>query len=195
MAQVRASWPKLTMAHAKQLPAAQRAAVWTEVGDTRRVVREAALLAWVDAGVQVGVSEGLVRALGSTGAQEFWCSFMLEAFGRALLKPVLLGARALYGGGTLGYLRMAPRVHNLVARGCGEMVVEGAELDGRGSGVISVRRMPSLLTGSEAFSLAWCGAASAVFQISGVRGDVRLDISEFDRGRVRIDVEWGPDRA
>ncbi|MEZ4228085.1 MAG: hypothetical protein R3B89_02910 [Polyangiaceae bacterium] len=194
MAQVRASWPKLTMAHAKQLPEAQRSAVWAEVGETRRVVREAALLAWIPAELQVDIAEGLVRALGSAAARDFWCSFMLEAFGRALLKPVLLGARALYGGGTLGYMRMAPRVHELVTRGCGDMLVEGAELDGHGSGVISVRRMPSVLTRSEAFSLAWCGAASAVYRISGVSGDARLDISEFENGRVRIDVQWGPKR-
>lgn len=194
MAQVRASWPKLTMAHAKQLPAAERAAVWAEVGETRRRVRDAPLLAWVDAELQVAVAEGLLRALGSVGARDFWRSFMLEAFGRALLKPVLLGARALYGGGTLGYLRMAPRVHALVARGCGDMEVEGAELDGHGSAIISVRRMPSVLTGSEAFVLGWYGAAAAVFEVAGARGDARLDLSELDKGRLRIDVEWGPRR-
>ncbi|MGE0321278.1 MAG: hypothetical protein AB7K71_11345 [Polyangiaceae bacterium] len=194
MAQVRASWPKLTMAHAKQLPDAQRAAVWAEVGDTRRVVREAPLLAWIDAEVQAAVAEALLSALGSAGAQQFWRSFMLEAFGRALLKPVLLGARALYGGGTLGYIRMAPRVHDLVTRGCGEMTVEGAEVDARGSAVIAVRKMPVALGKSEAFSLAWWGAAAAVFDISEVRGEAQLDIGELGKGRIRLDVEWSPRR-
>ncbi|MCA9642580.1 MAG: hypothetical protein H6718_33300 [Polyangiaceae bacterium] len=194
MPQVRASWPKLTMAHAKQLPDAQRAAVWAAVGDTRRVVRDAPLLAWIDAEVQVAVSEGLLSALGNAQTQQFWHSFMLEAFGRSLLKPVRLGARALYGGGTLGYLRMAPRVHDLVARGCGEMTVEGAELDSRGSAIITVRKMPALLGKSEAFSLAWWGAAAAVFDISEVRGETHLDIGELGKGSVRLDVEWSPRR-
>lgn len=188
--EVRASWSKLTMARVKQLGSIERARVLSEVGPMRAVVRDAALLSWLDVGVQVELCEALERALGLSGARKFWHGFMLDAFDRALLKPVLVGARAMYGGGTLGYIRMAPRVHALATRGVGELRVEGTENSQGGSAVIDAKYMPLAALRGQAFALAYCGTCLAVFDLGGVSGDVELDLADAEKGRARISLSW-----
>ncbi len=188
--EVRASWSKLTMARVKQLGSMERERVLSEVGLLRAVVREAALLSWLDLEVQVGLCGAVERALGLSGSREFWRGFMLDAFGRALLRPVLLGARAIYGGGTLGYIRMAPRVHKLATRGVGELSVEGVESGLAGRAVISAKYLPAAVTRDRTFLLAYCGTYLAVFDLGGATGEVDLDLSEADKGRARIELSW-----
>lgn len=178
------------MARVKQLGPIERERVLREVGSFRAVVRDAALLSWLDVAVQVELCEALERALGLSGAREFWHGFMLDAFDRALLKPVLVGARAMYGGGTLGYIRMAPRVHALATRGVGELRVEGTETTQGGDAVIHAKYMPAAALRSQAFALAYCGTCLAVFDLEGAAGEVELDLGEADRGRARIELSW-----
>jgi len=122
--QVRSSWTKFVIAHAKAAPEPQRTQLLSALAPLRATIREAGLISWVDATVHAQVCARLVAGLGEAAALEFWAELLVEAAGKSLLKPIVGTALALHGRDPASLVRNGQRVWALVTRDCGTLVVD-----------------------------------------------------------------------
>src|SRR5437016_4299458 len=68
--QVRSSWTKFVIAHAKAAPEPQRTQLLSALAPLRATIREAGLISWVDASVHAQVCARLVAGIGEAAALE-----------------------------------------------------------------------------------------------------------------------------
>lgn len=157
-----------------------------ELSTLRAQVRDLSLLSWAPAKLQVAICDALDAGLGRAQACRFWSDFMLEAFERPLLFPVIRGALALYGKGPEALYRMAPRTHVLVTRNCGTLSLFGIT---EHSATIRLEQLPAALCESGTFLHCYWGTCEAVLRHLDIPGDIVRDEAS-SAGRADFHIKW-----
>ena len=117
---IRASYAKTVIASMKQRPAEERDRLLGRLDPGFRAsVREYSLLDWMAAGEFARLPQLVLDTIGPARAKLFWRANLLSSLERTLLRPLRLGAMALYGKSPGSLLRMTPQAWELVSRNCG----------------------------------------------------------------------------
>ncbi len=184
---VRANQLKMAIGGVKGLPADRRDRFYELLGDdTRREIRDAGLLAWIDASYQTRVARVVHDVLGEEGARLFWRDHLLDAFDRPLMRPLRTGAITLWGATPAALMRRAPQAWKLITRDCGSPRFD-SETSSRGTVLFTelpepYRREPSVLG-------MWSGMLRACVESMQATGTIE-EKNELADGRAAFVVDW-----
>lgn len=184
----RANHTKHSIGHVKRLPEPERTRLLDQLADLRTEVRKASIFDWLDGELHIALADAIVAVLGRGRAIEFWRDVMLDAFSRALLRPIVSGAIAIHGGTPEAMLRMSPRAWSLVAKNGGEISVDADRTARRA--VITFRRLPRIMADSPGLLAFFEGALTAVGSHLKVPLRVHSNVSGLERGELHLNVEW-----
>lgn len=117
---IRASYAKTVVATMKLCGAEERSQLLARLDPgVRASIREYSLLDWMAAEEFARLVQLVLDTIGPARAKVFWRVNLLNSLERTLLRPLRLGAIALYGKSPGSLLRMTPQAWDLVSRNCG----------------------------------------------------------------------------
>lgn len=186
--QIRASWTKLTLGTLKQEPAEVAGPVLEALAEVRGALRELGITAWAPADLHLTVGEAIEDHLGISGARALHRRVLLRALDSVLLKPIATASVRLHGHSPTSMLRLAPRVHRLISRGCGTLEVERLE---EGAVDVVLRELPLPLRARHSLLLSYEATCDAILEHLELEGRVsRVDEMLASIGETRIEVRW-----
>lgn len=186
--QIRASWTKLTLGTVKRQSPATSGPVLDDLSAERATLRELGITAWAPAELHLAVGEAIERHLGPARARDLHRDVLLRAFGSVLLRPIATGALRLHGHSPAALLRMAPRIHRLISRGCGTLEVPRLE---EGAVDVVLTDLPPVLRARRSLLLSYEATCDAILDHLDIDGSVtRHDDVLASQGTSRIEVRW-----
>lgn len=185
--QVRASWCKLVIATVKREPEPRRSNLLGAMADVRTRIRQTGLTAWTSATDILELGETMEEVVSPAMARTIWARCVTRAFERPMLSPIVSATLRLYGNSPAATLRMAPKVHGLVSRGCGKLEVQKTEDGGVDLGF---SELPRLLCKRRTLLTAYMATCDAVLKRYDRPGSVVLDDKDLMTGCCRIEVRW-----
>lgn len=189
-AHMRATWPKIVLSQAKKLPGPELTRLREEVGPALWTeIRTASIVEWLPAESFMGLAEATERALGALASRALWRETLVVGFERALLKPLVTGAFALYGRSPGSLVRMAPSAWKLVSRDAADVSVERAPSESRIAVVLE--RMTPEFRRNAAVVEAFHACCEGVFSFLKTEGRVRSDTTRLGEGRAVLTLSWG----
>jgi hypothetical protein len=105
-----------------------------------------------------------------------------------LLRPLLEGARAIFGGSLMKAVTWAPKVWSLIYRDAGEMVVAERQ---RGAIALELRQMPLVIAASANYLQGSDATFSGFFDVAGVQGAADLAGPDLATRSARFTLRWG----
>ena len=189
-ARIRANHSKHLISRIKVLPEPDRTRILQRIDGVRARVREASVFDWLPARFHTELVAGITEMLPPVRALAFFKNLMADAFGKALLRPLVQGAIAIHGRDPKSLLRMAPRTWSLVSKDAGSFAVDLERGDGEAVGTMT--DMPPVIAKSSGMLQFFeAGMCSCVEHFGGTP-IVRMDISKLTRGELRLDIAWDP---
>lgn len=150
--------------------------------DAAAAIASCSSLGWVPMAAHVAVLEAIVGVLGIDAARTFFRETSRANLQGSLLKGAVLSALRMFGVGPLALFRMFPRGFATITRDCGTVEL-GPTPEHDGTQAVFEDLPPVLRV--RAFALSMGGVFEAVLDVAKRRGDVHVDASELDDGRLR----------
>lgn len=186
--QIRASWTKLTLGTLKREPPEASRPVLEALTEERAQLRELGITAWAPVELHLAVGEAMERELGPSRARRIHRHVLLRALDSVLLKPIARGSVRLHGPSPAAMLRLAPKVHRLISRECGDLEVTRLE---EGAVDVVLTDLPLVLRTRRSFLVSYEATCEAILENLEVEGTVtRSDHMLASIGETRIEVRW-----
>jgi hypothetical protein len=185
--QTRAGWAKYVVGFIKRRPDAQQREIFEALGSVRDEIRDAGMMGWIPAELHMILCNSILQALRENLAVDFWSDLCLKAFKTPVLRPFILSASTIYGGGARGYLRLAPIVYGRVTKACGTLSVQSPTDSWTR---IRVDGLPAVLRCNPAMAVSLAGTCWACIRHAGAKGTVETDMDQLAIGRVVFDIRY-----
>jgi len=155
--------------------------------DTLRAIDSASPLALVSVDLDVELTECFFAVAGWERAQAALRENVRRSFDQPLLRPLLDGARAIFGGSLMKSLSWAPRVWNLIYRDAGEMAVRER---GPGRLCLEVTDIPLAIGASRNYLAGSAATFAGFFDLAGVEGKVDLEGPDLATRSAAFFLSW-----
>jgi hypothetical protein len=152
-------------------------------------IEAASPVSWVPVEQHVALADLTRAAFGAQAAHHYYRRTLPESLKSPIFSTFVESGLRVLGVDPGAFLRWMPRAWGLIFRNCGE--VRGLVTSAR-RGVLEYRGLPAVCVASDAWLESAQGTASGVFDITGVEGVVRSDLSGRARGEMTIELEWWP---
>jgi hypothetical protein len=153
----------------------------------REAIEGASRVAWLPLEYHVALSDIQLETYGAVRAHDYFRRAFAASLRGPYLGPLLqTGAKVL--GLTPGAVaRWAGRGYEAGFRNAGKL--HGEQL-GPGHARLLYSELPAICTASDAWMTSPHGSAYGAYDVLGVEGVVRLDLSGRPEGRLVLDLEW-----
>jgi len=139
--------------------------------ETLHAIDSASPIALVSVDLDVELTECFFAVAGRERAQSALRENLRESFDKPWLRPLLDGARAVFGGSLMNSVSLAPRVWNLIYRDAGEMAVRER---GPGRLCLEIHDLPLAIAASRNYLAGSAATFAGFFDVVGVEGRVEM---------------------
>jgi hypothetical protein len=153
----------------------------------RELIDSASRVAWLPAEVHVHLAEVLFDAFGVVRAHEYYRRAFAASLRGPVLGPFVRMATRVTGISMISFVRWAPRAWDYAWRNSGGLV---SEVLGPHQGRIVYQALPAVFMASDAWLNSAHGSGYGVYDLFGVEGVVRVDLSKRSQGQMTLDFEW-----
>jgi hypothetical protein len=155
--------------------------------ELRETIESSSRVAWLPLAIHVKLADILQESFGAARAHTYY----RRAFASSLTGPIL-GSLVRTGAAILGvsvptFVRWAPRGWGAAFRNAGGL--EG-EVLGPNRATVTYVGLPKICTASDGWMLSAQGSVYGVYDILGIDGVVRIDLSKRSEGRMVLGLEW-----
>jgi hypothetical protein len=156
--------------------------------DTLNAIDSASAIALIPVDLDVELTECFFAVAGSLRARRALRENLRQSCDKPLLRPLLDGARALFGRSLVRAITWAPKVWGLIYRDAGEMVVASRE---EGCVRLELRDIPLVIAASPNYLLGSAETFAGFFDVAGVTGAVELVGPDLTRRNAVFVLRWG----
>lgn len=155
--------------------------------ETRELYEMATRTSWIPVEHDARLVTAMVEVLGPAGAREFWRGFSTYYVDQPVLKPLVEGAKRVFGLSMPTIIRMFPRGYGHVYRDywAGATV---ETVDDR-CGVVTLEGVIEPVIRCEAYMLVTEGSMLGMYDIGGVPDDLEFTVDRAN-GRVQGRFRW-----
>jgi hypothetical protein len=153
----------------------------------REAIESASRVAWLPIGAHVKLADTLQDAYGAVRAHAYYRRSFAAALSGPVLGPFVRTAAQVLGVTVHSFARWAGRGWETAFRNAGGL---SGEAVGPEHARITYYGLPPVCTASDGWMLSAQGSAYGVYDIVGVEGVVRLDLSKRSEGTMVLDLEW-----
>jgi hypothetical protein len=155
--------------------------------ETRSVIEGASRVAWVPAGIHVRLADILQEAYGAVRAHSYYRRAFASSLSGPVLGPLFRTGTRVLGISVATFVRWAPRGWDASFRNAGGLL---GEVLGPYHAKLTYFGLPAVCTASDGWMLSSQGSAYGTYDVLGVDGVVRIDLSGRNEGRMVLDLEW-----
>jgi hypothetical protein len=157
--------------------------------ETREAIESASRVAWIPIALHVRLADVLQESFGAVRAHDYYRRAFAGSLSGPVLGPLMKAGARVLGISVPTFVRWAPHGWAASFRNAGELVGEVLEPN---HARLTYRGLPTVCTASEAWLLSSQGSAYGGYDVLGVVGVIRIDISERHEGRMTLDLDWSP---
>lgn len=155
--------------------------------ETRELYENASRTSWIPVEHDARLVTAMVEVLGPSGAREFWRGFSTYYVDQPILKPLVEGAKRVFGLSMPTIIRMFPRGYGHVYRDYwSDAKVEN--IDDHGGRVI-LEGVIDPVVHNAAYMLVTEGSMLGMYGIAGIDDDLEFTVDR-DQGRVEGRFRW-----
>jgi hypothetical protein len=155
--------------------------------ETRELIDASSRVAWVPIALHVKLADVLQEAYGVVRAHSYYRRAFAASLSGPILGPLVRTGSRVLGIGVPTFVRWAPRGWEAAFRNAGGMM---GEVVGPYHAKLTYFGLPPVCTASEGWMISSQGSAYGAYDVMGVDGVVRLDMSGRSEGRMVLDLEW-----
>lgn len=150
-------------------------------GETRELYEKASRTSWIPVEHDARLVTAMVEILGPAGAREFWRAFSTYYVDQPILKPLVEGAKRVFGLSIPTVIRMFPRGYGHVYRDywSGSKV---ETLDDH-TGLVTLEGVIEPVLRCEAYMLVTEGSMLGMYDIAGIDDDLEFTV---DHANARV---------
>jgi hypothetical protein len=185
---VRARHLKTTLAAADRLPEAGAIRAAFPAGAAAEVAASSGF-DWLPIGHDLALVRAIHGALGPAGHDAFSRGVIRESFGGPLLRAIVAAAQRTFPGALVAWVHWIPKAWALVFRGCGAWEVE---LVAPRAVDLRLVALPAAVFADPVWPGSVASSLSAVLDLAGASGTVRLVGLDEGRSAARYEMRWGP---
>lgn len=155
--------------------------------DTLHAIESASAIALIPVDLDVELTECFFNVAGGERACLALRENLRQSFDKPLLRPLLDGARAIFGSALVRAVSWAPKVWGLVYRDAGEMVVAAR---GAQRVLLELRDIPLVIAASASYLQGSAATLAGFFDVAGVKGDVELEGPDLVSRSAAFTLSW-----
>ena len=157
----------------------------------RETIESASRVAWIPMAVHVKLADILQESFGPVRAHVYYRHAFAASLSGPILGPLLRAGTRVLGLSVPAFVRWASRGWDASFRNAGELV---GDLLAPDRAMLTYRGLPAICTASDGWMLSAQGSAYGVYDVVGVEGVVRVDLSGRSEGRMVVNLEWNKRR-
>ncbi len=150
------------------------------------VIRSASPLKWLPVGLDIALMEAWFAEDGEAEVRSTLRSDFVRTLDQPILRPIITGARAVFGGSTERIVSWMPHAWSVIYRNAGTPEVVEVE---KGCVELRIRNLPAAIIESPRY-LDTISAVMAGFLDHAKEEDGRVSLDFHDDGSARLLVEW-----
>jgi hypothetical protein len=155
--------------------------------ETRAAIDSATRVAWLPVAVHVRLADLTQEAFGAVRAHAYYRGVLAPSIQGPVLGPLLRTSARLLGISPQTFVRWSGRAYQAVFRDAGELV---GEVLGPDRARLVYSGLPAVCTASDAWMVSAQGSVYGAFDVLGVDGVVRADLSARGEGGMVLNLEW-----
>jgi hypothetical protein len=160
--------------------------------ETRETIESAARVGWLPIELHVRLADVMQDTFGAVRAHSYYRRAFAGYATGPVLGPLMQTAARLLGISIPTFVRWASRAWESSFRNMGALVGEVVAAD---RARLTYRGLPAVCTASDGWMLSAQGSAYGAYDILGVAGVVRVDMSKRSEGEMVLDLEWTARRS
>ncbi len=158
---------------------------------TREAIDASSRVAWVPLALHVKLADITQQAFGAVRAHGYYRRAFASSLSGPILGPLFrTGARVL-GISIPTVVRWAPRGWDASFRNAGGL---SGEVVGPLHAKLTYYGLPAICIASDGWMLSGQGSAYGVYDVLGIDGIIRVDMSGRGEGRMVLDMEWSNEK-
>jgi hypothetical protein len=186
-ASTRGRYMKDYLGAVRRLPPTKQLAVLANLEELVERIEAASSLEWMPVTVNLTLTDAVYRALGDTEGDLFFTNWIKRQMNAPPFAGLVRTGLNLFGFDTEALARWIPKAFDLMYRDYGEFKIERV---GEGPLKVELCAMPHELVHHPNWQRSvGCGLA-ALFFLTGVKGNVKLDGFDARRGAMRFALRW-----
>jgi hypothetical protein len=155
--------------------------------ETRGAIESASRVAWLPIAIHVRLADITQEAFGAVRAHQYYRGVFAPAIQGPVLGPLLRTSARVVGISVNTFVRWAGRAYRAVFQNAGELT---GEVQGPDRARLVYRGLPPVCTESDAWMASAQGSVYGAFDLLGVQGVVRVDMSARGEGGMVLNLEW-----
>jgi hypothetical protein len=155
--------------------------------DTLAAIESASAIALIPVALDVELTDCFFEVAGEGRARRALRENLRQSCDKPLLKPVLDGARVLFGRSLVRAIAWAPKVWGLIYRDAGEMRVAARE---ERCVRLELRDIPRVIAESPNYLVGSAETFAGFFDVAGVTGSVELIGPDLSRRSSAFVLRW-----
>jgi hypothetical protein len=153
----------------------------------RETIESASRVAWLPVSYHVTLADVLQEAFGAVRAHTYYRHAFAASLAGPVLGPLVRTGMRVLGISVPSFVRWAARGWEAAFHNAGGLA---GEVLGPDRARLTYYGLPAICTASEGWMLSSQGSAYGVYDVVGVDGIVRLDLSKRSAGEMVLHLEW-----
>lgn len=155
--------------------------------EMRETIESASRVAWLPLSFHVKLADVLQESFGAVRAHAYYRRAFVASLSGPILGPLVRTGTRVLGVSIPSFVRWVGRGYEASFRNAGELA---GEVLGPDRAKLIYRGLPPICTSSDGWMLSSQGSAYGAYDLCGVEGVVRIDLSRRSEGWMTLALEW-----